>query len=104
MCKMLNLQNAFGKSTKKSSVDDFSKRLLDLDFKSDQSIKSKSLKWIVKAIQPTIQRHEKLAIKSKTVKHCVKKIETKYCLGCKDYTHKFKTQELKMVNKVPKEK
>ena len=29
-----------------------------------------------------------------------KKIETTYCLGCKDYTHNFKPQEIKMTNKV----
>ena len=36
------------KSTKKSLIDDLSKRLLELEFKSNQSIKSKCLKWIVK--------------------------------------------------------
>ena len=35
------------KSTKKSLIDDLSKRL---EFKSDHSIKSKCLKWIVKKI------------------------------------------------------
>ena len=29
-----------------------------------------------------------------------KKIETTYCLGCKDYTHNFKPQEKNMTNKV----
>ena len=29
---------------------------------------------------------------------------TTYCLGCKDYTHNFKLQELKMTNKVLREK
>ena len=29
-----------------------------------------------------------------------KEIRTTYCLGCKDYTHNFKPQELKMTNKV----
>ena len=27
-----------------------------------------------------------------------------YCLGCKDYTHNFKAQEIKMTNKILKEK
>ena len=36
------------KSTKKSLIDDLSKRLLELEFKSNHSIKSKCLKWIVK--------------------------------------------------------
>ena len=38
------------KSTKKSLIDDLSKRLLELEFKSNHSIKSKCLKWIVKNI------------------------------------------------------
>ena len=38
------------KSTKKSLTDAFSKRLLELEFKSNHSIKSKCLKWIVKNI------------------------------------------------------
>ena len=39
-------------STKKSLIDNVSKRLSGLEFKSDQLIKSKSLKWIVKKILP----------------------------------------------------
>ena len=31
-------------------------------------------------------------------------IGTTYCLGCKDYTHNFKPQEVKMTNKVLREK
>ena len=33
-----------------------------------------------------------------------KEIGGTYCLGCKDYTNKFKPQEVKMTNKVLKEK
>ena len=29
---------------------------------------------------------------------------TTYCLGCKDYTHDFRPQEIKMTNKVLREK
>ena len=36
------------KSTKKSLVLNLSKRLIELEFKSNHSIKSKCLKWIVK--------------------------------------------------------
>ena len=36
------------KSTKKLLIDDLSKRLLELEFKSNHSIKLKCLKWIVK--------------------------------------------------------
>ena len=40
------------KMTKKSLIDDISERLLKLEFKSDHSIKSICLKWIVKKILP----------------------------------------------------
>ena len=40
------------KSTKKSLVDDLSKILLELEFKSNHSIKSKCLKRIVKKYYP----------------------------------------------------
>ena len=33
-----------------------------------------------------------------------KKPETTYCLGCKDCTHNFKPQEIKMTYKVLREK
>ena len=42
------------KSSKKSLVDKISKRLLELEFKSNHSIKSKCLKWVVKIIIPTL--------------------------------------------------
>ena len=42
------------KSTKKSLINDLSKSLLELEFKSNISIKSKCLKWIVKKLLPTI--------------------------------------------------
>ena len=29
---------------------------------------------------------------------------TSYCLGCKDFTHNFRPQEVKMTNKVLREK
>ena len=41
-------------STKKSLIDNFSKRLLGSEFKSNHSIKSKCLKWIVKNVLRTI--------------------------------------------------
>ena len=34
----------------------------------------------------------------------IKEIGTTYCLGCKDYTHNFKPQEIKKKNKVLREK
>ena len=39
-------------STKKSPIDNLSKRLLELEFEKHNSIKSKCLKWIVKKILP----------------------------------------------------
>ena len=39
-------------STKKSLIDDLSKRLLELEFKSNHSTKSKCLKWVAKNILP----------------------------------------------------
>ena len=42
------------KSIKKSLTDDLSKRLLELEFKSNHSIKSKCLKWVFKKILLTI--------------------------------------------------
>ena len=33
-----------------------------------------------------------------------KKVGTTYCLGCKDYTHNFKPEEVKMTKEVLKEK
>ena len=33
-----------------------------------------------------------------------KELGTTYCLGCKDYTHHFKSQEIKMTNKILREK
>ena len=41
-------------STKKSLIDDLSKRLLETKFENSNSIKTKWLKWIVKKILPTI--------------------------------------------------
>ena len=39
-------------STKKSLIDDLSKRLPELQYKSNHAIKSKCLKWITKNILP----------------------------------------------------
>ena len=38
------------KSTKNLLIDDFSKRFLELEFRSNHSIKSRCLKWTVKNI------------------------------------------------------
>ena len=44
------------KSNKNLLIDDLSKKLLELKFKSDQSIKSKFLKWTVKKILPDYKK------------------------------------------------
>ena len=43
---------SFKKQTEKSLTDDLLKRLLGLEIKSNHSLKSKGLKWIVKKILP----------------------------------------------------
>ena len=43
-------------STKKSLIDDYSKLLLELEFKSNHSIKPKCLKWVVKNILPNYKK------------------------------------------------
>ena len=42
----------------------------------------------------------KNTIKNKTNKNWKKKTGTTYCLGCKDFNHNFRPQEVKMTNKV----
>ena len=44
------------KPTKKSLIDNLLKRLLELEFKSNDSITSKCLKWIVKNVLPNYQK------------------------------------------------
>ena len=43
-------------SSKKSLIDDLSKRLLEFEFKSNRSMKSKCLKWIAKNILPNCKK------------------------------------------------
>ena len=44
------MQQYIKKSTKNLLIDDLSKRLLEIEFKSNHLIKSKCLKWIVKNV------------------------------------------------------
>ena len=46
------IHNFIIESTKKSLTDNISKRLLELEFKSDHLIKSKALKYVVNKILP----------------------------------------------------
>ena len=42
------------KETKKETIDEISDSLLNLEFKSNKSIKTKLLRWVVKKILPKI--------------------------------------------------
>ena len=64
-----HIKKSTEKSTKKSLIDDLSKRLLELEFESKHSVKSKCLKWIVKKRTTNNTRHEKHTIKNKADKH-----------------------------------
>ena len=52
--EMKKIHRHIKKSTKKSLINDLSKRLLKLAFKSNHSIKSNCLKWTVEKILPTV--------------------------------------------------
>ena len=47
-----------------------------------------------------ITKYEKHAIKNKTDKNWERNLGTTYCLGCKDFTHTLRPQEVKLTNKV----
>ena len=98
-----SIKKQTGKSTKNSLIDDLSKRLLELEFKSNHSIKSKCLKWVAKKNTANNKRHKNTQSRITPIK-TTKKIGAAYCLRCKDYTHKFKPQEIKMTNKMLREK
>ena len=59
------------KSTKKSLIDDLSKRLLELEFKSNHSVKSTCLNGLSKMFYQ-ITKNEKHANTNKTNKNCKK--------------------------------
>ena len=54
--KIGKTQNHIIESTKKSLIDNLSKRLLELESKSNHSVKSKCLKWFVKNILPNYKK------------------------------------------------
>ena len=88
--------------TKKSLIDDLSRRLLELEFKSNYLIKSKCLKWVVKNTLPNYKKWKRQS-KIKPIK-IGKRHATTYCFGCKHYTQNFRPQEVKMTNKLLREK
>ena len=50
-----------------------------------------------------ITKNEKHTIRNKTDKNGKRPVTT-YCFGCKDFTHNFRSQEVKMTKKVLREK
>ena len=50
-----------------------------------------------------ITKNENTKSKIKPIK-IGKQSETTYCFGCKDYTKNFRSEEVKMINKVLREK
>ena len=53
-CIVQSTKKLTEKSTKISLIDEFSNKLLSLEFKSNNSIKTKCLKYVVKKILPTL--------------------------------------------------
>ena len=96
------IKEAIKKQTKKSLIDDLSKRLLELEFKSNYSIKSKCLKWVVQNILPNYKKWKTQS----TIKliRIGKRPGTTNCFGCKYYTQNFRPEKVKMTNKVLREK
>ena len=85
------MQNQVIESSKKSLIDDLSKRLLELEFKSNHSIKSKCLKWIVKNIFTKLQKMKNKPSEIKPIK-IGKRPGITYCFGCKHFTHNFRSK------------
>ena len=85
------------KSTKKSLIDDLSKRLLELEFKSNHSIKSKCLKRTVQKVLPDYREW-------KNTQPNIKPIKTGEKVVQRIVYDNFKPQEVKMTNKVLGEK
>ena len=97
------IKEAIKKQTKKSLIDYLSKRLLELEFKSNYSIKSKCLKWVAKNILPKYKRIKNTQSKIKSIK-IRKQPGTTYYFGCKDYMQNSRPEKVKMTNKVIREK
>ena len=76
-------------STKKSLIDDLSKKLLELEFKSNHSIKWKCLKWIFKKMLPEYKKWTAKELKNMAVTKKYLKQDKDYYLVCETYTKKF---------------
>ena len=48
-------------------------------------------------------KHKKYTIRNKTDKNW-KKLGTTYCFDCKDFSHNFRSEKVKMTNKILREK
>ena len=94
------IKGAIKKQTRKSLIDDLSKKLLELEFNSNYSIKSK---WVAKNILPNYKKMKNTQPKIKPIK-IGKQPGTTYCFGSKDYMQNFRAEKVKMTNKVLREK
>ena len=65
--------------------------------------KSRCLKWVVKKNFTKLQTTKNTQSKIKAIK-TEKDIGTTYWLRCKDFTHNFRPQEVKMTNNMLREK
>ena len=95
------IQTYITQSNKKKRKGKIAKELLN--YISIISKPLKHIKYFVKKILLTLQNMKNTQSKTKQIK-TRKDIGTTYCLGCKDYTHNFVPQEIKMTNKALREK
>ena len=96
--------NKIHRHIKKSAINllivNLSKQLLQLKSWTNHSIKSKYLKWIVKKIFPNNKKWKTYDRKIKLRKRS----RTTHWLGCKNFIHNSRPQEIKMLNKVFRKK
>ena len=75
-----------------------------------EDFKKNSCSGKIKRIKMICQKHFTKLQKMKNTQSEIKPIKigkrpgTTYCFGCKDFTHNFRPQEVKMTNKVLREK
>ena len=85
-------------------IDGLLKRLLEFKFKEDNSIQSKCFKQIVKKNNTArLQKMKNIQSNLKLIK-TGKEIGTTCSLGCRDCTHNFKPQDIKMTDKILRQK
>ena len=75
-----------------------------------KTLKKNSCSGKIKRIKMICQKHFTKLQKMRNTQSKIKPIKIKkqsgttYCFGCKDYTQNFRSQEVKMTNKVLREK